>query len=1180
MALDKLNKVLPLYQGIDSKVDQRVPTLQMEKVLNGRSDKVGSVKKRCGYDSKSLLVSDTGLPMTVLPETSYITSFNNKLFNISLNEVHQYNDSLNSWDRLESSGVYSDPKYYTSKPLSSFIKNKLAEGNNVYTIDNIDSAIAGEFMLITYIRLKADQYNVPNYSNFYGVLNYSLDTCYAALININTGFVYWQDVEIPALYTQVLPCSIPGDVTGIPAFNVLWVDASGNLKSSIIQITPNTTEAYVAPNFSAATKFIPGFGRVLRTSVDLQKFVCTFRTADKGSRFAVLYQSGNNYFTYDVTMTAMDVYSYNFTANFYTLNTFAQAAQVMDIVYTSSSNVYSFIAEANSLKVYNNASLVSTTTQTGIYNINAWVRSSTLYVSMTKSINYTANDDENLFRKIETYSYNTGSNTYTLITTFENMEQISKAVVDYAQTSTYLLRTFTQNNMAIASKLKQEGAEYYLINLVTGFIENKINASSTYAAGSNFNYATSTMNCSLTSYYRRTIQTIRVALGGSSVNECIPLKEIISTSSRLELKNKLCFKRFYGIFLYTGNYQTFNYLNKAQANNGSHVAHSLIYKHNNSVSYNGFIYNADFIKTIDGQMEPTGIPWTNVTQELENGQEYEYKVIFTHLDKEKELSRSRTTFAKRILTPPNVAANTELFSVASGLLTTFNGEPGIILAKPQADKLIVGFEYEGKNGSGTTVDATIVVKNKYELKDGSFFVTFNSSTGSYGGTFKMFTKAYNSRAVPVISFELPSDILKAGVTYEVYRTRKLSSGDVNFYKLTKVATSNTGVGIPATIGISADNCFITLADFTSDVELINNELLYTAGDVLDNFQPSSVLTVSFGKNRMFYTDSQNKSRLYYSKPKITGLNYEFSELFYLDSQDSEDITGHVVMDDKVIVFTRNNVYYTYGDGPSANGASGSFQPLQLIQSDVGCSQPMSIIKTDTGTWFKSSKGLYFINRGLQCEYKGSPMEDFNNQRITNSFSSNTRNEVYFECLATLSNTPESLLFVYNEFQETWSTFTNHRRCELWNDKIIQFNNNYTGNNLFLVENSSIYTDGSIAPYINNYDLVIKTRWLQLNEIMNYTKIWSMMLLGKYVDAHSIKVDIFRNYDENIFQTKTLTRSSPTYNPNLVKVSFKDTETQAFKLQFTESSTTAGFEFSSVNLEFGVSPGHYKAKNTN
>lgn len=155
-------------------------------------------------------------------------------------------------------------------------------------------------------------------------------------------------------------------------------------------------------------------------------------------------------------------------------------------------------------------------------------------------------------------------------------------------------------------------------------------------------------------------------------------------------------------------------------------------------------------------------------------------------------------------------------------------------------------------------------------------------------------------------------------------------------------------------------------------------LLYTDGSTgapgsLDNFcPPSSSFTVRH-KERLFVARG-NQVLFTKQRGELAGPGYN-EQVNAFTVGDASNIIGMESMDDKLIIFKPNQLFYVGGDGPADDGTGSAFQPPQPIPTDSGCSDPSSIKSTPEGIYFMSTAGLRRLSRSLGVEYVGGPVED-------------------------------------------------------------------------------------------------------------------------------------------------------------------------------------------------------------
>ena len=215
---------------------------------------------------------------------------------------------------------------------------------------------------------------------------------------------------------------------------------------------------------------------------------------------------------------------------------------------------------------------------------------------------------------------------------------------------------------------------------------------------------------------------------------------------------------------------------------------------------------------------------------------------------------------------------------------------------------------------------------------------------------------------------------------------------------------------------------MSYVDTLSDAQILGNSLIYTTGGVIENIgAPATAITTLF-KSRLFLVDSEDKNLLWFSKQVIEAVPVEMSDLFtkYIAPTTSAQgatgpITALSAMDDKLIIFKKDAIYYITGTGPDNTGSNDDFSEPVFITSTVGCANPLSIVFSPRGLMFQSDKGIWLLGRDLSTSYIGADVEQFNASVVQSAVNVPATNQVRF----TLS-TGETLMFDY--YYSQWATF--------------------------------------------------------------------------------------------------------------------------------------------------------------
>lgn len=302
--------------------------------------------------------------------------------------------------------------------------------------------------------------------------------------------------------------------------------------------------------------------------------------------------------------------------------------------------------------------------------------------------------------------------------------------------------------------------------------------------------------------------------------------------------------------------------------------------------------------------------------------------------------------------------------------------------------------------------------------------------------------------------------------------------------------------------------FVTIVDTSADISILGQTLLYTTGGVVENIgAPASIASALF-KNRLFLVDAEDRNLLWYSKQVIEGVPVEMSDLFTLyvaPTSGAQGSTGPITalsaMDDKLIIFKKDAIYYLTGIGPDNTGASNDFSDPVFITANVGCANPSSIVLMPNGVMFQSDKGIWLLGRDLSTNYIGAPVEQFNNILVKSADGIPGTNQVRF-----ILNDFKTTL-VYDYFFQQWGTFTNLQAISACL---------YQGMHTYLNQFGSIYketpntwVDGS-SPVLMSFT----TSWIQTAGLQGFQRFYFLLLLGTYYTPFKLNVGMAYDYNQS------------------------------------------------------------------
>jgi len=322
----------------------------------------------------------------------------------------------------------------------------------------------------------------------------------------------------------------------------------------------------------------------------------------------------------------------------------------------------------------------------------------------------------------------------------------------------------------------------------------------------------------------------------------------------------------------------------------------------------------------------------------------------------------------------------------------------------------------------------------------------------------------------------------------------------------------TSITAPSLNDTTVDS--IQIVDTNSDATILGNNILYTTGGVVEDVNAPASDLITLFDTRLWLVDSEDRNLLWFSKQVIENTPVEMSDLFtkfIAPTTAAQGSTGPItalsVMDDKLIIFKRNAIYYINGTGPDNTGANDQYSQPIFVTSTVGCANQKSIVFMPMGLMFQSDKGIWLLGRDLQTSYIGAPVERYNDGLVESAQNIPRTNQVRF-----ILNTGVTLMFDY--FYSQWGTFKGVpaiSSCIF--DELHTFINTY---GQVFRELPGSYLDGS-SPVLMSFT----TGPLRLGALQNYQRAYFFYILGTYKSPHKLLCSISYDYSDSPSQNVLL-----------------------------------------------------------
>ncbi len=423
--------------------------------------------------------------------------------------------------------------------------------------------------------------------------------------------------------------------------------------------------------------------------------------------------------------------------------------------------------------------------------------------------------------------------------------------------------------------------------------------------------------------------------------------------------------------------------------------------------------------------------------------------------------------------------------------------------------------------------------------------------------------------ISALRYTAKTEPLRTPVIISVYRTE--DGGDI-FYKV----SDDTN---PLYNDVTQD--YISFTDDITDAALVSRPLLNTTGGVLDNTPAPAAAVIRAAKNRVFAAGLENPNQIAFSKEFVPGDSVAFAAEFTLqvDARGGR-ITALAEMDEKVVIFKESSIFYLTGEGPNDTGTAGEFT-ITPVATDVGTVEPESVVLTPDGLMFKSSKGIYLLDRGLVPSYIGDRVQQFNDLNVTSAVVVTDLNQVRF-------TTSAGTTMVYDWYYKLWSTFTNQAASAA-----VNWQNSY----VFAHSDGRVWQENLESFADNGVPIIPKvgTQWFSWAQVQGFQRVQRAQILGDYLGDHRLKVSVYYDfkdspdlvyyYDmtENLYGT-TYGSQSP-YGEGVYgtlegiyqfQIDFDQQKCQSLRLViegvFPESTGTPAFTLSALAFLVGVKQG--------
>lgn len=471
-------------------------------------------------------------------------------------------------------------------------------------------------------------------------------------------------------------------------------------------------------------------------------------------------------------------------------------------------------------------------------------------------------------------------------------------------------------------------------------------------------------------------------------------------------------------------------------------------------------------------------------------QEYQYQVVYTWTNNQGNIEFSAPSIPFIV----DMSTNNKAFTQPTPLTPTAAFTSGTFTAVvSSATGLMVG-QYI----TDTTTPTSIQV-NTYITKIVGTTITVNQPFSGTSTTDSLSIVDTCSVTLNIPTLRLTYKLANP-VKIEIFRW---STAQEEFFQITSIE-------LPLINSTTVD--YVTYVDTQADNQILGDSLIYTTGGVIENVGAPSFNALTLFDDRLWGIDAEDTNLLWYSKQVIEATPVEMSDLltiYVAPSIGSQGSTGNMKciapMDDKLIIFKADALYYINGTGPDNTGANSQYSEPLFITSVVGSSNQQSIVFMPNGLMFQSDKGIWLLGRGMEVSYIGAPVEAYTkNATVQSAVAVAGTTQVRF----TLDS---GITLMYDYFFQQWGTFVGVPAIS---------STLYQNLHTFINSSGSVYQE-TVGTYLDGSNPVLMqftTSWINLAGLQGYQRSYFFYMLGQYITPHFLQCGIAYDYNPAITQS--------------------------------------------------------------
>lgn len=341
--------------------------------------------------------------------------------------------------------------------------------------------------------------------------------------------------------------------------------------------------------------------------------------------------------------------------------------------------------------------------------------------------------------------------------------------------------------------------------------------------------------------------------------------------------------------------------------------------------------------------------------------------------------------------------------------------------------------------------------------------------------------------------------------------------------------------------------------------------LYTSGGILEDIPPPLCRgTMAVAKNRIWVMSAE-LPEVRFSDELYPGEAPQFIEAFALQLIPNGG-NGQTVreIDGKIVVFQKYCVSATFGDGPDFTG-NNPYPALQVIARDIGAINGNSVVTTNEGIFFLSSKGLWIIDRSLTVQFIGSAVEDDTPNIIAAAKLTDTEQIWFFTSTKAI---------IYDAYHKLWTTAP-LGISGITDAKVID-------GTLHVLAGGYDYTLSGTSDDTGNITVKLTSGWMSLAGLQGFERFRRISFLASQVASNTMTVTLRYDFSATDFETFNCSSAALITTGDTVQWQIRPRrqKCESLQLEISYTGATGGVSFSSFAIEVGTLGLSNRLKTTN